>query len=409
MAATALDHNALPELRSAGRDDHACGALLLDLLPGAGRRRGEGKREIFIDGGDGRQASIRFNSKGKIKEILVPGALKQELAKVIECAGRASTKKIISTTLLGYHPLDKYYRVDDWVQLRPVETAVFDQTMRPALPGVPNGQPHPFVLEVAYTATPELPMFEAHRSMVALNEAKMLVSAFLELPVHQNVSAYAWALMPKSKVALVRCTTPHLENPSDKEFSNVIGLQPLSVTNTEAYFRRLGVGVSTFEVPDMAILRAEYDALDGDDRGRFLRACANLWDSGHAASHDGQRLVSSISAIEALLPEGDKCSTCRSHIGIAKLFRGFVRRFVPTGSEAVLRVYDALYGSRSLIAHGSWHDIVDNPMFGLMVRDVHTERLAAWNAAKAGAIGWLQARGNSTAWWDREKPGATRG
>lgn len=404
MAATALNHNALPELRSAGHDDHACVALLLDLLPGAGQRWGEDRREIVIDGGDCRQACIRFNSKGKIKKILVPAASKRKLDEIIEYARRASTKKVISTTLLGCRPLNKYYRVDDWVQIRPVETVVFDETLLPALPGVPSDQPHPFVLEVAYAATSELPMFEAHRSMVVLNEAKMLVSAFLELPVHQNVPAYAWALMPENKVTLVRCTTPHLENPSDKAFSDVGGLEPLSVTDAEAYFRRLGVDVSTFEVPDMAMLRAAYDALDGDDRARFLRACANLWDSGDIALHDGKRLVSSISAIEALLPEGERCPTCRSYIGIAKRFREFVRRFVPTDSDAVLRIYDALYGSRSLIAHGSWHDIVDDPMFGLMGRDAYTERLAAWNAAKAGSIGWLQARGNSTTWWDGEKP-----
>lgn len=409
IAVTPIHHNALPELRSAGHDDHACGVLLLDLIPGAGQRRGEGKREIVIDGGDGRQASIRFNSKGKIKEILIPAALKHRLAGIIECAGGKSARKVISTTLLGYRPLDKYYRVDDWVQLRPVETVVLDHTMLPALPVsvIPNGRPHAFVLEVAYTSTPELPMFEAHRGMVALNEAKLLVSAFLEFSIHQNVLPYAWVSTPESKTALARCTTPHLENPPDKEFSDVDGLRSLSVTDEATYFKRLGVGVSTFEVPDMAVLRAKYDALSADDRACFLRACANLWDSGDNgsldASRDGKRLVSSISAIEALLPEGDKCSACGAHIGITKRFKAFVHRFVPTNHEGVLKIYDALYPSRSRIAHGSWHDIVDQPMFGLMMRDGFTERLAAWNAAKIGAIGWLNAGGNSTAWWsDRD-------
>ena len=106
------------------------------------------------------------------------------------------------------------------------------------------------------------------------------------------------------------------------------------------------------------------------------------------------------SVLRGLLPEGETCSTCRAHIGIAKRFRAFLHRFVPTDHQSVLTVYESLYSSRSLVAHGSWHDIVDNQMFGLTVRDPFVERLAAWAAAKIGAIGWLNGGGNSVPWWN---------
>jgi hypothetical protein len=405
---TLIDPDVLSQFREAGHDDRACVVLLLDLIPGAGQRRSVGKHEIVIDGGEGRQAFIRFNSKGKIKEIIIPAFLAARLDDFLKYAACKSVNKFTLTTLIGYRSLSKYYRVDDWIQIRPTDTFVDDQIFPKMTfyPDIADDRPHPFVLEVMYKSTPELPMFEAHRNITALNEAKLLVSAFLELPVHQYVPAFAWALTPDFKSALVRCTMPNLENHPGNEFSDVSRLAALPTTDDATYFRRLGIGVAEFEVPDMASLRAKYEALSLDDKARFLRACANLWDSGDVASSDGKRLVSSISAIESLLPNGEKCPTCRAHIGISKRFKAFVRRFVPTSSQTVLKIYEALYASRSLIAHGSWHDMVDKPMFGLTKRDGFLERLAAWNAAKVGAIGWLNGGGNSTVWWeDCEKCG----
>jgi hypothetical protein len=348
---------------------------------------------VVIGGDDSLRANVEFNNKGRIKHILVPSTLETRLTEIVSLAGSQGPTKVTNTTLFGWRHLDGCYRAGDWIQLRPPQTSVVDHTLHSSVLafGIDDGRPHPFVLEVGYVSAPGLPFFDGHRRMTAVNEARLLTSAFLELPVFQSMSAFAYVLTPQLETALASCTAPQLENPSEHGFSDVSHLPSLEATDEELYFKRLGVGVSTFEVPDMVALRARWQELMSDDRMRFLRASANLWDSSNPANAAGNRLVSAISAIEALLPEGEKCGHCKSHTGIATRFKDFVRRFVPS-SEEVLKIYDALYPARSSVAHGRWHQSVDQPMFALSTRDLRTEVLAAWAAVKNGRCQLAQSR-----------------
>jgi hypothetical protein len=389
----------LSDLRAAGHDDHTIVVLLLELIPDATPSSGHGHRQLLARGRSGESAAIELNKGGKIKRVGIATKLKSRFKEIVGLAAAQNPAKVTSTTLFGYRPLEKYYRVDDWIQLRPADTKVHDQTLTQAsLSLLDDGRPHPFVLETIYASAPTLPFLEAHRQLIALQEAKWLASAFLELPVFQPSAAFAFILTPQYETALATCTAPYLQSPSIDAFSDVSALQALNPTDRAGYFRRLGIGTNEFCVPDMHELKLEFNQLETEDRARFLRACANLWDSANPAQSVGWRIVAAISAIESLLPDCDKCGACGSHVGITKSFKAFVRRFVPA-CEDVLQIYEALYPLRSKIAHGAWHPDVDQPMFGLHARNPRLDKHASWGAAKAGAIGWLAARGNSSKWW----------
>ena len=389
----------LSDIRSFALDDDTATVLITDLIPDAVQTVSNGNRSLLVQGRTGDLATIELNGKGRIKRVRIPLKLKGRFIEIMRAAVQETALAITSTTLTGYRPLEKYYRVDGWVQLRPTDTIVIDQTLIPRLEGQHiHGIPHSFVLEAAYASAPSLPLLDSRRRTAALAQARLLVSAFLDLRVFQPRTAFAHVRAPMGGLALAQFEAPYLKSPPVVSFSDISAFQELQPINHAEYFGRLGIGRKEFEVPDMRFLKSKFDALVREDRSRFLRSCAFLWDGASPELGDGARIGSMVSAIEALLPSGERCVKCKSHSGISDTFKLFVRKFVPS-MESTRPIYEKLYASRSLIAHGAFHPEVDELMFGLGIVDVDLTDLASWGAAKAGAINWLVGGGNSVTWW----------
>jgi hypothetical protein len=375
-------------------DDHECIALLRDVFPGSSvGKKASAARSYVIQHNGTVRANISLNKKGDIKEVLIAASDEQHFEVVEKDNAVEHPPKVIGTTLFTTRPVTGYARVENWAQIRATDSEVEDLTLLGQWPNVPvpDGRPFPFSLEVCYSPS-SLALLDAQRRNRAMNEAILLMTAFLALPVFRPREAFAYTMI-NQKLSLVECRAPTLVNLNENKFSDVSSLQGLKAIEHEVYFAQLGIGHSEFRVPNLSSLRAAFCKLSSVDQKKFLRACANLSDIASPSMSESSRIVAGVIAIEALLDDGERCERCNSHVGISKSFKNFVTKFVAPATR-IIELYDALYPSRSRLAHGAWRLDVDESIFGL-AQDVGLTKLVAWSAAKRGLVNWLLATAGS--------------
>ncbi|MGH8925036.1 MAG: hypothetical protein ACRDWA_10425 [Acidimicrobiia bacterium] len=127
------------------------------------------------------------------------------------------------------------------------------------------------------------------------------------------------------------------------------GTLPLAGVHSEKYYDSLEGYSDTLTVPTtFESLLDAFDALAGDDRNRFLRACYWLHVAGAIWDYtQSLHLTSLINAIECLASVGSERSEPERP---SRLFKDFMREYAP-GSPSGTKL-DRIYGSRSQIAHG---------------------------------------------------------
>ncbi len=344
----------------------------------------DGAVYVSSGGADVARATFEGATGKRLLAVEVTETAEASILDAMRMATNTVAPKVVGTTLFADRPMAGFAKVNGWIQIRPIETnQILDMTGEPQVPGVTSLRsiPNPISLEV-YHRSSALWMLDAYRSQRALHEAICLMTTFLELPVHQLVQAYSYAMVDW-KVALIRGVAPDLPNRPTNEFSDVSGLVALEPVEIKTFLDQLGVGHDEFRVPDLSLLWAAYSKLSPEKKLRFLRASANLREAANPAISNGGRIVASVFAIEALIARPIS-------IGITKRFSKFVDEYVRPDPQ-VLAMYRTVYDSRSDIAHGRWQIAVDEPSLGLH-RQYEWTPLVAWSAAKRGLINWLLAQ-----------------
>lgn len=379
----------LPELRSFQLDNHESVEAVRSALSAMGSQP-SGKRTYDLLSGPDLVARAIFNGRGRLRWLFVPSDLWPDARARIVADSQSQTNRVARTALLSYRELKGAFTVPGWLQIRPVGIPLNDRTAHGALSlSVPSGAFLPFAVEVRYRWS-SLPFLEAHRRIAAVQHAQWLLSAFIDIPVFSITTSYSWAFIDYS-YALVTCGVPHgLDDASDQTYTDVSHLPQLAPVPAAEYFAPLGISTSDFRVPDLIALHTRFRELPPPSALRFLRCCASIFAASSPAIGPPQKLVALVSAIEPLLEEGKRCSLCDSHTGIAESFRVFLDDYVKPSPE-VRHIYEAVYALRSKIVHGGWNPDVDEPFFSLHSTD-RSGGLAAWAAAKQGAVNWLMAQ-----------------
>jgi len=379
----------LPQLHSLGLDNHEATEALRSALSASGSRP-SGKRIYDLLKGEQIVAQALFTKKGILKRLCVDQSLWQQVEAAIVKDAQRDILRVARPVLLAYRQLTGSYTVPGWLQIRPVGVPLVDRTSHRALSSsFASAVPFPFAVEVTYRWS-RLPFLEAHRRLTAIQHASWLLSTFIDIPVFSLSIPYSWAFLDSS-YALVQCGVSHgLENAPEDAYSEPSGTPQLHPVPSPEYYAALGIGSSDFRVPDLAYLYARFTALSTEKRLRFLRCCASIFAASSPATGQPQKLVALVSAIEPLLEETQTCKVCHSHVGISAAFRSFLDEYVHPTPE-VSHLYEAVYASRSSIVHGGWNPDVDEPFLSLS-QSSYLEGLAAWAAAKQGAVNWLLAQ-----------------
>lgn len=383
------DLEVLPQLRQLGFDDHEAIAALQSAANAGGSRQ-TGKRTLELSSGEDVIAKVRFNDRLVLSSIATPVKVWKACQPRIEADAKLEQTRIARSVLFSYRAPSGFARVPSWLQLRPVACPLEDRTAFGALTSsVAGAVPRPFAIEVVYRYS-NLPFLEGYRRLRAMQEAKWLLSAFIDVPVFGLSSPYSWAFWQGS-YQLVQCGMgTGLDDTSEVEFSDVKALPELIAVANSQYFSELGVATQEFRVPELNVLRAKYMALSRKNRVRFLRSCASLAAASDPALGASQRVVALVSAIEPLLGKAERCGTCGGVTGITRQFRKFLDEYVQPPS-AVRDLYEGVYAARSKLVHGGWNFDVDEAILGLRVHGDMIP-LVAWGAAKRGVVNWLLAQ-----------------
>jgi hypothetical protein len=381
--------NVLPLLRDYGLDDHeAVVAVQSAANEGGSRRTGKGVFELGF--GDNRVAEVRFNSALALSSIVMSSKRWSAVRPIIESDAQSHATRVARTALLSYREVKGFARVPNWLQIRPVICELKDSTSFGALTTrAAASVPLPFAVEVMFRHS-ELPLLEGHRRIWAIQEARWLLAAFVDIPVFGLNSPYCWALL-EGAYHLVQCGTGlGLEEVSDQVFSDIGGLPALEIVERRRYFSELGIPTSDFRIPDLAPLWKKYTELGRDKKRRFLRACASLSSAAQPGITDSQKVVALVTAIEPLLSPAERCESCGAQTGITRQFRKFLDEHVAPPPE-IRDLYEGVYAARSKIVHGDRRFEVDEPFLGIQVQGDFLP-LAAWGAAKGGVVNWLCAQ-----------------
>lgn len=386
MKSTSETLNVLPQLRQLGFDDHEAIAALQSAANAGGSRR-TGKRTYELSSGEDVIAEVRFNDRLLLSSIAMPVHIWKACQPHIEADAKLEQTRIARSVLFSYRAPSGFARISGWLQLRPVACPLEDRTAFGALTSiVAAAVPRPFIIEVVYRYS-DLPFLESYRRLRAVQEAKWLLSAFIDVPVFGISSPYSWTFW-KGSYQLVQCgMATGLEDTSEVEFSEVKTLPELIPVANSQYFLELGVATQEFRVPELNVLHAKYMALSRKNRVRFLRSCASLAAASDPALGASQRVVALVSAIEPLLGEAERCGTCGGKTGITYQFKKFLDEYVQP-PPAVRDLYEGVYAARSNLIHGGWNFDVDEAFLGLRPQ-ADLVPLAAWVVAKRGVVNWL--------------------
>lgn len=332
---------------------------------------------------------VEFNANNVPKHVWVDADLWAQMEAKLQADTLQERYKVARSVLFTYRPFPGWTRVDNWIQLRPVAVTLEDATGHSLLPGRPQaGYPNPFLIEVKYRDT-NLMFLEGERRIRAVQEAGWLLAGFLDIAVFQLRVPYAWTLSQGRYSLMVTGMGTGLDGISD-EFSDVGDIAPIALTDTETYFRELGVSTDVFRVPDLSGLYSRYQELTPKDRMRFLRVCASLMDASDPNASESQRVVGLVSALEPLAGAPVQCPSCGGKVGITKAFGELLAQYVMPTPE-VRHWYMKLYALRSSIVHGSWRYDVDESFWNPS-ETKSIMPLVAWSSAKQGAINWLFAQ-----------------
>jgi hypothetical protein len=389
MKSKSEDLNVLPQLRKLDLDNHEAIAALQSAANAGGSRQ-TGKRTYELSSGEDVIAKVRFNKHLVLSSIAMPVNVWKACHPLIEADAKIEQTRIARSVLFSYRAPSGFARVPGWLQLRPVTCPLEDRTAFGALTSsVAAAVPRPFVIELVYRYS-DLPFLRGYRSLRAVQEAKWLLSAFIDVPVFGLGNPYSWAFWNGS-YQLVQCgMATGLEDTSEVEFSDVQALPELIAVANSQYFSELGVATQEFRVPKLNVLHAKYMALSPENRVRFLRSCASLAAASDPTLGASQRVVALVSAIEPLLGEAERCGTCGGMTGITRQFRKFLDEYVQPPS-AVRYLYEAVYDARSKLVHGGWNFDVDEAILGLRLQS-DTVPLVAYVVAKRGVVNWLLAQ-----------------
>lgn len=379
----------LLDLRSFGLDDNEAIETLRSSLSASGSSSSS-NRTYSIYKGDEVVAQATYNKKGALRSLSIRSDLWRDAKQLISEDLQDNITQVARSVFLTYREVKGFYSVPGWIQIRPVAIPLSDRTTHHALSlHTPASAPLPFAVEVFYRWS-KLAFLEAHRRLHAVKIAQWLLGTFIDIPVFSLTTPYTWAFLDYS-YALVACGISHgLDEAPQDAFSDVLQIPQLIPIPMSEYYASLGIGSSDFRVPDINALYTKYLALTNAKKTRFLRCCASIYAASNPAIKEFQRLVSLVSAIEPLLNQGKRCKTCQSYTGITQEFRNFLDSYIQPTPE-IRHLYEAVYSYRSKIVHGGWNPEVDEPFFSLK-SDSHITGLAAWAAAKQGAINWLNAQ-----------------
>lgn len=383
------DLEVLPQLRQLGFDDHEAIAALQSAANADGSRQ-TGKRTYDLSSGGDVIAKVRFNDRLVLSSIATPVNVWKACHPRIEADAKLAQTRIARSVLFSYHAPSGFARVPSWLQLRPIACPLEDRTAFGALTSSAAGAvPRPFAIEVVYRYS-DLPLLEGYRRLRTVQEAKWLLSAFIDVPVFGLSSSYSWAFWQGS-YQLVQCGMgTGLEDTSEVEFSDVQTLPELIAVANSQYFSELGVVTQEFRVPQLNVLHAKYTALSRKNRLRFLRSCASLAAASDPSLGASQRVVALVSAIEPLLGKAERCGICGGVTGITRQFRKFLDEYVQP-PLAVRDLYEGVYSTRSKLVHGGWNFDVDEAILGLRPQGDMIP-LVTWGAAKRGVVNWLHAQ-----------------
>lgn len=381
--------NILPELLKVGLNRPEAVAAVRSVLSASNWQQPE-KRIYNLTNGSDVVAQAVYNKHNCLTKLSVPQLLWSQAQAAIISDMSSPRTKVARTVMFSYRKLDAAYTVPGWIQIRPVQLSLKDMSGVGALSdSCCAGTPLPFVLEVEYQSS-TLIFLESHRRITAVDKARFLLAALIDIHVFTLLTPYTWAFIDNS-YALVRCgMADGLEEASPDSFSEVSDLTQLMPVTTEEYYNRLGVGSKDFCVPDLGYLYSNFMRLSELDQGKFLGCCANIHNAASPSIHWSQKLLLLVSAIEHLIDNNEQCDKCNSNIGVAKGFKDFLSQHVCPPPE-VQAIYDKIYSNRSKITHGSWNPEVNEPFMSLHSVD-ETRGLTAWASAKKGALNWLIAQ-----------------
>jgi len=387
--------NVLPKLRELGFKDYESIAVIKSILVQYENISGlqikqSGKRTYQLILGTEVYAEIGFNKKFQLHEIKVPEKLWKTYSPLIEKDADINEVRIARSVIFSYRQLRGYFRIPEWLQLRPVPYELKYKTGFGALNLADQtscnmiGLPIPLVIEVVYRNS-ELHFLKIFRPSRALQETKWLLSAFIDVPIFELNHIFCWTLLEGTS-QLVQCSIKTgLEDISEKEFSDVKNLPELIPVSNLQYFSELGISSQEFRIPQLEELYEKYVTLPIEKQSRFLRSCASLWEASNPLLSECHRLVALVTAIEPLLEEPERCDKCGQMIGITRQFELFWKKYVNPPKD-IEDIFKSIYETRSEIVHGRRNLEVDGmPFMNLQ----YNTFISAWISAKRGVINWF--------------------
>jgi len=385
----------LPKLRELGFKDYESIAVIKSILVQYENISGlqikqSGKRTYQLILGTEVYAEIGFNKKFQLHEIKVPEKLWKTYSPLIEKDADINEVRIARSVIFSYRQLRGYFRIPEWLQLRPVPYELKYKTGFGALNLADQtscnmiGLPIPLVIEVVYRNS-ELHFLKIFRPSRALQETKWLLSAFIDVPIFELNHIFCWTLLEGTS-QLVQCSIKTgLEDISEKEFSDVKNLPELIPVSNLQYFSELGISSQEFRIPQLEELYEKYVTLPIEKQSRFLRSCASLWEASNPLLSECHRLVALVTAIEPLLEEPERCDKCGQMIGITRQFELFWKKYVNPPKD-IEDIFKSIYETRSEIVHGRRNLEVDGmPFMNLQ----YNTFISAWISAKRGVINWF--------------------
>lgn len=386
--------NVLSRLREIGFEDYESIAAIKSIVMQHKNTNGlqikkSGKRTYQLILGEEVYAEISFNRDYKLYEIKIPEKLWETYFTLIERDINLNEIRIARSVIFSYRHLKGYVLIPQWLQLRPVAYELKDKTGFGALNLADQtyckieGLPIPLVIEVVYRYS-DLHFLKKYRHSRALQEARWLLSAFIDVPIFELNHPYFWALL-EGTFQLVRCDIQTgLEDTSEKEFSDVKNLPELIPIPNSQYFSELGIYSKEFRIPQLKELYEKYVSFPIKTQLLFLRSCASLWEASNPLLSESHRLVALVTAIEPLLEKPKRCDKCGQVMGITRQFEKFLNKYVKPPKD-IEDIFKSIYETRSEIVHGRRNLEVDR----MPLMNLQDTILSAWISAKRGVINWF--------------------
>lgn len=358
-------------------------------------------------------ATINFNKKGKLSEIITSKFLRSKKSQIdfveniLNDINGDHGYLIRHRILFSRKPLKGIFQWKDEFRIRPCLNKT--QIGKELAWGIENsnnsndtekhlGPPYPFILEVRIKKSPNT-IIETNRYLQALDLYEWLLYLLLPqlLGVHISKSGQPkWTIlmrgdMPEYHLTYEGFNAHESEIESNDTFSTLQIPDVAKYTGEVEYYNHLWIRSNEIELPmEMEKYLNLYERLPIKTKEKFKRSL--YWFNIGSTLYNQKQLsiIPFTIAIECLLPKPSQkvCPTCTKPLGDGptKLFRAFMENHLSL-PENIEHLKKSMYPKRSSMVHGSFAIAADYGYFTILDSD-ETE-LSTEIFTRRALINWL--------------------